>query len=84
MSKEFGYYTTSGEVIPKEIQEAARLIDNWMTENGHRTWELMGLCSRNYAYEVHNIKRLMEQYENTDVSTIVFPSPGSGVQTTDF
>jgi len=32
--------------IPVEIMEAARTVENWMGERGHRKWKLLGIQSR--------------------------------------
>ena len=37
---------------PSEIIEAAQKVENWMKQNGHNRWELLGLCSRDHAAEL--------------------------------
>lgn len=34
---------------PKEICDAARLVEHYFEEQGAQCWEFMGLCSRNHA-----------------------------------
>ena len=37
--------------IPPELLKAAQDLCEWMQAQGHQRWELLGLCSRNYADE---------------------------------
>ena len=37
---------------PTHILEAAATIQNWMTENGHRDWQLGRICDRSHAYKL--------------------------------
>ena len=48
--------------IPKEVVDAARLVEHWFSQNcvGKR-WQLMGICSRDYAYRCENTEGVDEQ-----------------------
>jgi hypothetical protein len=37
---------------PTHILEAATTIQNWMVQNGHRDWQLGGICDRSHAYKL--------------------------------
>mgnify|MGYP006921352119 CR=1 FL=1 len=55
------------ENIPKEVLEAARLIDNYFTQQGIATWELHNVCSRNHADQNRVYERYFEfikEYKN--------------------
>lgn len=42
--------------IPKEVLDAARLLHLFFAEKGVTRWELMGVCSRNHAFDLHDFK----------------------------
>lgn len=46
--------------VPQPITQAAMLVHNWMTEQGHRDWVLMGIASRSFCdrmiCEIENLK----------------------------
>lgn len=42
--------------VPNDIAFAARRLNRWMEEHGHRDWQLMGVCDRSYAYKLGNLK----------------------------
>jgi len=46
--EEYEYWKTP-DLIPTEVQNAARLIGNYFKEQGIVKWELMDICSRNHA-----------------------------------
>jgi len=58
-------FTTDGSMlaeIPDEIIKAAQTVDNWMHEHRYYRWELMGICSRNHAYKLHQIHGTLEMF----------------------
>lgn len=40
--------------IPQEVLAAARLIGNWAKENNYKKWQLLDVCSRNFAFELED------------------------------
>lgn len=46
--------------IPKEIIDAALLIDKYFTEQGIVKWELGNICSRNHADQNRVYQRYFE------------------------
>lgn len=42
--------------IPPHIVRAAVDIELWMRTHGHKRWELMGVCSRDHAEELRQLK----------------------------
>jgi hypothetical protein len=54
--------TDPNMMVPQEIMDAAMLVDNWMHTNGHHTWELLGLCSRNHAYQLSMLHNAMQLF----------------------
>jgi len=46
---------------PKEILDAARLVGHYWTKQGVKQWELMGICSRNHAWELEKLKIWQEK-----------------------
>lgn len=42
--------------IPLDILISAQKIENWMSENNYKKWELLGICSRNHAWELKELK----------------------------
>lgn len=56
--------------ISPEITAAARLVGNWMKEQGVEQWELMGICSRNHA----EIARKLTPLTDVEVESHQFES----------
>jgi hypothetical protein len=52
------YYTLS---VPSAVMDAARLVENYFKEQGVETWELFGVCSRNHAYRLYDIKKTLKE-----------------------
>ena len=46
--------------IPLEIIEAANKIDLYFKKQGIDTWELMHTCSRNHAYRLREIEKIVD------------------------
>lgn len=42
--------------MPQEILECAQIVDTWMKKNGHTTWALRGVCSRDHREALIKIK----------------------------
>jgi hypothetical protein len=42
--------------IPTDIIEAALKVETWMKRNGHNSWELLGLCSRDHANKLKTLR----------------------------
>ena len=54
--------------IPKEVIDAARVVEHWFAQNlGTKRWQLMGICSRDYAYRCENTDGIDEQDVAFDV-----------------
>lgn len=49
--------------IPQDILYAARKIQNYMDKNRYDEWELIGICSRNFAYKYRKIVDIVENKE---------------------
>ena len=47
--------------IPLEVRDAAILVDRWMQENGHDSWEYLSICSRDHAYDLERLVKVMEE-----------------------
>ncbi len=50
--------------VPNDIAFAARRLNRWMEEHGHRDWQLMGVCSRGYAFAFANLMESMFEVAN--------------------
>lgn len=53
--------------LPQEIIDAALKIEDYFKKNqgGDGNWELGGICSRDHAYKLQAIKRLIEKGEDS-------------------
>jgi hypothetical protein len=40
-------------IPPHEIIEAAQRVSVWMDQNGHKNWQLGGICDRRFALGSH-------------------------------
>ena len=49
--------TRSDRLPPSEIMEAAKKVSVWMDQNGHKNWQLGGLCDRSYAAALENLSQ---------------------------
>ncbi len=45
-----------------ELSEAAQNLANSMILNGHQTWELGPLCTRNHADQLRQLKKAVEMH----------------------
>ena len=43
------------QMPPQRIIEAARALEVWAAQQGAKRWELLGVCSRNYAIEAERL-----------------------------
>lgn len=51
------------ECAPPEVVNAATYIQQWMERHRAEThWELMGICSRNHADELRNLKEDIQKF----------------------
>ena len=46
--------------IPKEVVDATRAVQVWAEKQGAKSWEIMGVCSRNYACAAEGLARQLE------------------------
>lgn len=46
--------------VPDEILESARKLELWMNQNGHRHWQLLGVCDRSFAIRLERIMELLK------------------------
>lgn len=51
LDKDGGDYIFDTINIPKEVLDAAILIDRYFAQQGIVKWELYNICSRNHAYQ---------------------------------
>lgn len=56
--------------VPKNVTDAALLIQSWFEEQGCFDWQLLGICSRNHAYESekskHKLSLILEVLRRVD------------------
>lgn len=78
------------EDVPKEVLEAAILVARWMLTNGHDSWQLMNVCSRDHAWKLEEIGNILvcDKYHKWSMTRITtagdksttphHPTPASG------
>lgn len=54
-------HAVSSQEIPTHIVVAAQTIDNWMTKNGYKRWQLLNICDRRFAYDMELVNKNIEQ-----------------------
>ena len=47
--------------IPPEVKQAAKLLHNYFQERGVRSWQFMDICSRNHAYCLDRIDKVLKE-----------------------
>ena len=47
--------------IPKEVVDAARTVQVWAEIQGAKSWEIMGVCSRNYACAAEGLAHAIQE-----------------------
>ena len=47
--------------IPKEVVFAARTVQDWAETQGAKSWEIMGVCSRNYACAAEGLAHAIQE-----------------------
>lgn len=52
---------TSQPEPPDEILQCARKLELWMNQNGHRNWQLLGVCDRSFAIRLEKIMELLKR-----------------------
>lgn len=52
------------ENIPTDILASAIKISNWMKQNGHDRWELLGICSINHAVDLMKAQEKIQRLES--------------------
>ncbi len=53
---------------PREIIDAAQKVEDYFKKHHvlyNQGWEFMGICSRDHAYKLQAIKRLIEKGEDS-------------------
>lgn len=50
------------DMPPNEIVEHALALQEYFEKQGHRTWQLMGVCSRDHSGRVAVLKTALEFY----------------------
>ncbi len=50
--------------IPPEILAAANLLHNHFSKLGVRRWQLLSVCSRDYAYQVERLERALDKLKS--------------------
>ena len=54
--------------VPNDIAFAARRLNRWMEEHGHRDWQLMGVCDRSHASKYVNlVETILGQIDRSDL-----------------
>jgi hypothetical protein len=48
------------ENIPKHVRDSAIIVENWFQKMGIKRWQLLGICSRNYAEDFESIETLFK------------------------
>jgi hypothetical protein len=57
-------------VPPPEIQKAARDIDRWMKENGHKRWQLGDVCDRAFVFDLCEMEAKFSGLEGRSLGEI--------------
>lgn len=58
--------------VPKDVIQAAVTVQDWFTVNHMKYWELYGVCSRNYAYAIHDfVPKLRKLREHPGGQSVV-------------
>jgi hypothetical protein len=52
--------------IPKEVVDAARTVQVWAETQGAKSWEIMGVCSRNYACAAEALAHVIQEGRDGD------------------
>lgn len=46
---------------PQDILDHAVALENWFAQNGSRSWQLLGVCSRDHAYQLERTISFLRQ-----------------------
>lgn len=61
--------------IPPHIIEAANLIHEWATENGHKEFVIGNICSTSCINTSHSLVKLYQHYLRTQVDPALLANP---------